>query len=277
LIFTLDLNYIGTGLGICYNTGMIVLAFNFEKKRNIACGIAISGAGIGTFILTPIYQMIYETYSYTGYFLLLGGLALQNCVFGATFKDSETEYAMRKVNKNRNQKLGFKESISSYMEIVRSPPMMCICICFLLADISIFLVYIHFPQYCLHTHSTKREVSMFLSLAGICSCIGRILFGMANNSHNINELIMLFGIFSMLGLATMLFTLFSYSFQAKIIYVCFLGSYSGCCWTVVNTIVIHILGHERLAHGIGYIMLYVGIGTFLGPPLAGMFIFFLKQ
>jgi hypothetical protein len=29
---------------------------------------------------------------------------------------------------------------------------------------------------------------------------------------------------------------------------------------------------ERLAHGIGYIMLYVGIGTFLGPPLAGMFI-----
>jgi hypothetical protein len=66
----------GTGLGICYNTGMIVLAFNFEKKRNIACGIAISGAGIGLFILTPIYQMIYETYSYTGYFLLLGGLAL---------------------------------------------------------------------------------------------------------------------------------------------------------------------------------------------------------
>ena len=253
---------------------MIVLAFNFEKKRNIACGIAISGAGIGLFILTPIYQMIYETYSYTGYFLLLGGLALQNCVFGATFKDSETEYAMRKANKNRNRKLGFKESISSYMEIVRSPPMMCICICYLLADISIYLVYIHFPEYCLHTHSTKWEVSMFLSLAGICSCIGRILFGMANNSHNINELIMLFGIFSMLGLGTMLFTIFSYSFQAKIIYACFLGSYSGCCWTIVNTIVIDILGHERLAHGIGYIMLYVGIGTFLGPPLAGMFIFF---
>jgi hypothetical protein len=82
----------------------------------------LSGAGIGLFILTPIYQMIYETYSYTGYFLLLGGLALQNCVFGATFKDSETEYAMRKANKNRNRKLGFKESISSYMEIVRARP-----------------------------------------------------------------------------------------------------------------------------------------------------------
>ncbi|XP_052082330.1 monocarboxylate transporter 12-like isoform X5 [Mytilus californianus] len=260
----------GIGLGLCCNTGLIVIAFNFEQKRNMACGIAVSGGGIGPFILTPVFQLIYEKYSYPGFFLLLGGLALQNCVFGATFRPSKTELAMKTANANRKERLC--DSVSSYMEIVRSKSMFPVCLGFFLANISISLLYIHYPEYCLQTKSSKMEVSIFLSIAGISGCFTRILFGMANNSHNINELIMLFGVFSLLGLGTMIFPLFSSYTTAKVMFACLLGGYSGCCWTVVNTIVIKILGHEKLAHGVGYLMVYVGVGTFIGPPLAGFII-----
>lgn len=234
----------------------------------MACGFSVSGGGIGQFILTPLYQIIYQTYNSTGFFLLLGGLALQNCVFGATFRDSELEAKTRIANKNRNK--DNKKSITSYIEIMKSVPMTCIGLSYFFANIALFLVFIHFPEYCAHTKSSKMEVSMFLSLAGISGCVVRILFGMANNSHNIDEIIMLFGVFSVLGFATIGFPLFSYSVYAKIIYGCIMGGYSGCCWTVLNTIVIQTLGHEKFARGFGYLMVYIGIGTFLGPPLAGM-------
>ena len=187
----------------------------------MACGFSVSGGGIGQFILTPLYQIIYQTYNSTGFFLLLGGLALQNCVFGATFRDSELEAEMRIANKNRNK--DHKKSITSYIEIMKSVPMTCICLSYFFANIALFLVLIHFPEYCAHTKSSKMEVSMFLSLAGISGCVVRILFGMANNSHNIDEIIMLFGVFSVLGFATIGFPLFSYSFYAKIIYGCIMG------------------------------------------------------
>ncbi|VDI55170.1 monocarboxylate transporter 12-like isoform X1 [Mytilus galloprovincialis] len=260
----------GIGFGLCYNTGLIVIAFNFEKKRNMASGIAISGGGIGPFILTPVFQLIYEEYNYSGYFLLLGGLALQNCVFGAIFRPSKTELAMKTANSNRTE--SFSDSVSSYMEIVRSGSMLCVCLGFFLANISIYLLYIHYPEYCLHTKSTKMDVSIFLSIAGISGCVTRVLFGMANNSHNINELLMLFGVFSLLGFGTIIFPLFSSYTTAKVMFACLLGGYSGCCWAVVNSIVINILGHERLAHGVGYLMIYCGVGTFIGPPLAGVII-----
>ena len=246
-----------------------MIAFNFEKKRNMASGIAISGGGIGPFILTPVFQLIYEEYNYSGYFLLLGGLALQNCVFGAIFRPSKTELAMKTANSNRTE--SFSDSVSSYMEIVRSGSMLCVCLGFFLANISIYLLYIHYPEYCLHTKSTKMDVSIFLSIAGISGCVTRVLFGMANNSHNINELLMLFGVFSLLGFGTIIFPLFSSYTTAKVMFACLLGGYSGCCWAVVNSIVINILGHERLAHGVGYLMIYCGVGTFIGPPLAGEF------
>ncbi|XP_071147519.1 monocarboxylate transporter 12-like isoform X1 [Mytilus edulis] len=260
----------GIGLGLCYNTGLIVIAFNFEKKRNMACGIAISGGGIGPFILTPIFQLIYEKYNYSGFFLLLGGLALQNCVFGATFRPSKTELAMKAANSNRKEK--FCDSVSSYMEIVRSGSMLCVCLGFFLANISIYLLYIHYPEYCLHTKSSKMEVSIFLSVAGLSGCCTRVLFGMANNSHNIDELLMLFGVFSLLGLGTIIFPLFSSYITAKVMFACLLGGYSGCCWAVVNSIVINILGQEKVAHGVGYLMMYVGAGAFIGPTLAGFII-----
>lgn len=261
--------FVGVGLGICYNTGMIVVAFNFERKRNLAAGIATSGGGIGPFILTPVFQIIYNYYKFTGFCLLLGGLSLQNCVFGFLFRPSTLEIKMKAINRRRH-KQSFKESIADYMEIVRSGSMLCLCLSYFFANISIFLLYTHFPEYCLQTHSTKMEISYFLSIAGISGCVGRLLFGMANNSHDIKEIVMLFGVFTMLGLGTMLFPFASQYTAAKIIFASFLGAYSGCCYPILNSVVIETVGHSMLAHGVGYLMLFIGIGTFIGPPLAGI-------
>jgi predicted MFS family arabinose efflux permease len=55
--------------------------------------------------------------------------------------------------------------------------------------------------------SSESEVSLYLSIAGMCSCIGRILLGMASNSDNVTEDIVYFGSYVVLGVCTIIIPL----------------------------------------------------------------------
>jgi MFS family permease len=53
-----------------------ILAHWFERKRGLASGIAVSGMGLGTFILVPLSQSLISSYGWRPTFLLLAGLVL---------------------------------------------------------------------------------------------------------------------------------------------------------------------------------------------------------
>lgn len=53
----------------------------FDKKRPLATGLAVSGAGFGIFSFAPVVRLLLDHYGITGALLIEGGLALQGCVF----------------------------------------------------------------------------------------------------------------------------------------------------------------------------------------------------
>ncbi|CAC5416889.1 unnamed protein product [Mytilus coruscus] len=260
----------GLGVGLMYSTGYIVLAFNFEKQRNIATGIAVAGCGIGPFVLSPIYQMIHHEYGYNGFFLLFGGLSFNACVVGAVLRPSRLEVSSRIA---RTKKRTFdKKCCECDLTVVKNIPLLCVCISGVFLNVGIFLVYLHFPTYAMENSSTEIEVSWYLSIAGISSCVGRVLLGMATNSEDVSEDIVYFGTYSILGGATILLPLFIKFHYAKIFYSILLGAISGNCYVVINTIVLRLTGPNHVAQGTGYVMAYIGVGTLIGPPLAGFII-----
>lgn len=257
--------FTGIGVGLIYNTGYIVLAFNFEKKRNMATGIAVSGCGIGPFILSPLFQLIHHHYGYNGFFLMVAGLGLQSCVCGALLRPSHLETTSKLARKNRKTENCF----SCDLTVVKNASLFCVGMSGFFLNIGIFLIYLHFPKYAMDNGSSESEVSLYLSIAGICSCIGRILLGMASNSDNVNEDIVYFGSYVMIGVCTIIIPFFISFHSAKILYVIVLGSYSGACYVVVNTIVLKLTGPNHVAQGTGLVMAYIGVGTLIGPPIAG--------
>src|SRR5271170_7524388 len=58
----------------------------FEKRRAFATGLAVCGAGIGTFIFSPLTNYLLEEYSWRGTFLIYAGVLLNCCVCGALFR-----------------------------------------------------------------------------------------------------------------------------------------------------------------------------------------------
>lgn len=79
----------GLGLGLCYVTAVVSIAFWFDKKRNLAVGLGACGSGIGTFVYAPLTQYLIEEYGWRGTTLLLAGTFLNMCVCGALMRDPD--------------------------------------------------------------------------------------------------------------------------------------------------------------------------------------------
>ncbi|XP_014771722.1 monocarboxylate transporter 12 [Octopus bimaculoides] len=76
----------GIGMGLIYLPAIVCVGFYFEKRRSFATGLAVCGAGIGTFIFAPLSQFLLEFYGWKGAVLISAGLILNCILCGALFK-----------------------------------------------------------------------------------------------------------------------------------------------------------------------------------------------
>lgn len=58
----------------------------FRQRKALAYGIAMSGSGIGTFVLAPVVQLLIELYSWRGALLVLSAFVANLCVCGALLR-----------------------------------------------------------------------------------------------------------------------------------------------------------------------------------------------
>lgn len=79
----------GLGLGLCYVTAVVSIAYWFDKKRSLAVGLGACGTGIGTFVYAPMTQFFISEFGWRGTVLLLAGTFLNMCVCGAVMREPE--------------------------------------------------------------------------------------------------------------------------------------------------------------------------------------------
>ncbi|PNF33024.1 hypothetical protein B7P43_G16380 [Cryptotermes secundus] len=79
----------GLGLGLCYVTAVVSIAYWFDKKRALATGLGACGTGAGTVVYAPMTQYFIEEYGWRGTVLLLAGTFFNMCVCGAVMRDPD--------------------------------------------------------------------------------------------------------------------------------------------------------------------------------------------
>ncbi|XP_054282320.1 monocarboxylate transporter 14-like [Macrosteles quadrilineatus] len=79
----------GIGLGLCYVTAVVSIAYWFDKKRTLATSLGACGTGIGTFVYAPMTQFFINEFGWRGTVLLLAGTFFNMCVCGAVMRDPE--------------------------------------------------------------------------------------------------------------------------------------------------------------------------------------------
>ncbi|XP_004568278.2 monocarboxylate transporter 13 [Maylandia zebra] len=72
----------GFGYALTWTPTVTMLGYYFEKRRPVANALSSSGECIFTFVLTPLFQLLIDSFSWRGALLILGGLQLNLCVSG---------------------------------------------------------------------------------------------------------------------------------------------------------------------------------------------------
>lgn len=95
-----------------YLPNVVAVSYYFHKRRALATGIAVCGAGVGCFVFAPVGQWLLRTYAWKNAMLLVAGVTLHGCVFGALLRNLEPVHRRRKPRaKNIFDRL--KEEISA--------------------------------------------------------------------------------------------------------------------------------------------------------------------
>ncbi|KAM6951598.1 LOW QUALITY PROTEIN: monocarboxylate transporter 12-B-like [Aplochiton taeniatus] len=76
----------GLGFALCYTPAIAMVGSYFSERKALAYGIAMSGSGIGTFVLAPAVQLLIDHYSWRGALLILGGFVSNLCVCGTLLR-----------------------------------------------------------------------------------------------------------------------------------------------------------------------------------------------
>ncbi|KAI0236175.1 hypothetical protein LSAT2_013218, partial [Lamellibrachia satsuma] len=72
----------GFGFGLVYLPSVISVSFYFEKRRALATGIAVCGAGVGCFIFAPIGGLLVDTFDWKKAMLIIAVVVLISVVCG---------------------------------------------------------------------------------------------------------------------------------------------------------------------------------------------------
>ncbi|KAK6061266.1 hypothetical protein COOONC_01063, partial [Cooperia oncophora] len=61
---------IGIGSGFIYCSAIVIVTMYFEKRRSLATGIAVTGAGLGTVVFPPINDYVIVRHGWRAVFLV---------------------------------------------------------------------------------------------------------------------------------------------------------------------------------------------------------------
>lgn len=94
----------------------------FHRRKALAYGIAMSGSGIGTFVLAPAVQLLIELYSWRGALLVLSAFVANLCVCGAllqpiTLQEDEEETEGELGESAREERLGEEQTVVAEAQI----------------------------------------------------------------------------------------------------------------------------------------------------------------
>lgn len=103
-----------------YVPAIVSVGYYFEKKRSLAIGIAVCGAGVGTFILSPINRILENSFGIHGAFMVKSLMTMSMLICGLFIRPvpvepSEIKKAMRAKKKSTANATATQATINTKM------------------------------------------------------------------------------------------------------------------------------------------------------------------
>lgn len=259
---------IGVGVGLTYVPSVGAVQPWFVQRRAFATGIAVAGIGAGNLVVPPIAAWLIELYGWRGAYLVLSVFALFLAGGAAWIIDNNPA--------RRDQRTGErlappaqpqrKAAGASLAEALHSREFWILYISLFLPTIGVFVPMVHLAPYATdHGHPDTVGV-LLVSLIGFGSLLGRFTVGgLADRLGRLRSTALMY---AGLGMSFVAWWQSQSLWALALVSVC-MGLFYGGFVATMPAVVMDLFGGRAVSAIIGGLYTAPGIGTLLGPPLAG--------
>ena len=245
---------IGLGVGLTYVPSVGAVQPWFTANRAFASGLAVAGIGAGNFAGPLLAEWWIALAGWRGAYL---GLALFALVLGgaAALAIRESEHRVTRAGEG-----------VTLRGAVRTAPFWMLFASLLLSCIGLFVPMVHLGPYAVDAGYSPAQGVALVSLIGVGSLVGRFTIGAP--ADRIGRLPSLCLMYAGLGVMFFLWAVASAYWVLALFAVVF-GMCYGAYVALLPTIVMDLYGPRSVSGIIGCLYTGAGVGTLVGPWLAG--------
>ncbi|XP_045925476.1 monocarboxylate transporter 12-B [Micropterus dolomieu] len=291
----------GLGFALCYTPSIAMVGCYFHRRKALAYGLAMSGSGIGTFILAPAVQVLIELYSWRGALLILSAFVANLCVCGALLRpiklrEDEAEGEGEEGESVGEERLGIISSQDAELAIKLSkeedsllswcfsscflsskeyrflllPDFLGLAVSFLFLASGCSLPFVYMVPYALSVGVRHQQAAFLMSILGVIDIVGNITFGWLTDRRCLKPYRLACYVFSvgMEGLCC-LFTPLLRSFPLLVPFAVLYGYFDGAYVALIPVVTSDLVGAPYLSSALGVVYFLHAIPYLISPPIGG--------
>lgn len=243
---------IGIGSGCSFIPMVATVSGWFERRRNAAIGLTVSGIGCGTLFVVPLVGVLIHRYGWRASYLMLGVISAALLALCAIIIERPPLHQVR-----TRTRLG---------DVARTPAFIMLCIAGSLSNVGTFIPFVYLPDFAQSRHVSTVAAASLLGIIGGASVIGRLGLGGASDRFGVMALYK--STLLMIGVSYALwFTPPSYA--ALVIFAVILGIGYGGSVALSPAVVADLFGVHGLGAMLGVVYGGSAFTSLAWPPLAG--------
>ena len=254
---------IGVGVGLTYVPSVGAVQPWFERNRAFASGLAISGIGAGNFLGPLLANWLIGSLGWRAAYqvLALGVLLLAGAAALAIDDDPSRHGAVGAPRTDRATLPG-----ATLGEALRSEAFWILYASGVLACVGLFVPMVHLASYAQDAGFSEGEGVALVSLIGLGSLVGRFTIG--GIADRLGRQPSLAAMYAGLGVMLIVWWLAN-TYWLLAVFAFLFGAFYGGFVALSPTIMMDLYGPRAVSGIIGVLYTGPGIGTLVGPPLAG--------
>ncbi|XP_061446276.1 monocarboxylate transporter 13-like [Rhineura floridana] len=257
----------GLGWALVFTPSMAAVSHYFEKRRTLATGLAVSGAGVSSLVFSPLFQYLVDLYGWRGALMLVSGMSLNLMVSASLLRPLEGD----PTPKDKAGDSHWLETLASLftLELLSHGPFMRYVLVFVLVDAGYFVPYAHLVAHAREVGCSEYEAAFIMSVAAIADMCGRIFAGWLADSRFSYRLVHNLTLWTVLTGISLTLVPLGHSYASLMsLGICY-GFFAGALVPLQFTSLVEIVGAGYMLGGIGLMHMLESVGALVGTPLSG--------